>query len=216
MPNLLSAARLCAAPVFLWLLLGRHEALGAAVLLGALGATDWVDGWAARRFGQVSALGKLLDPAADRALLLAAVAGALVAGAVPAWLAAVVAAREALVLAGASLVVVSGAERVEVVWVGKAGTFALMTALPLFLAGHSGVSWHRVAGDLAWAAAALGVAGGWVAAARYAPRVRRAIAEARRSPAPATDVPAPDRPAPAVPAPDVPAPAVPPSARVAQ
>src|SRR5258708_37700322 len=77
-PNLISAARLLCVPVFLWMLWEAHPARrGAAVLLAVLGATDWVDGWIARHFDQGSELGKILDPAADRVLLVAAAVGLL-------------------------------------------------------------------------------------------------------------------------------------------
>src|SRR5690606_16206416 len=70
-PNAISAARLLCVPLFLWLLWGAEERVGAAWLLAVLGASDWVDGYIARRFDQGSELGKVLDPTADRALLLA-------------------------------------------------------------------------------------------------------------------------------------------------
>ena len=86
LPNALSLVRLLCVPLFLWLLFGRHDRGAAAYLLGALGATDWVDGYVARRWHQVSTVGKVLDPAADRVLLVAGVIAILVDGAVPAWI----------------------------------------------------------------------------------------------------------------------------------
>src|ERR1700686_5796925 len=72
-PNLISVGRLLCVPVFLWMLWEPHPARrGAAILLAVLGATDWVDGWIARHFDQGSELGKILDPTADRGLLVAA------------------------------------------------------------------------------------------------------------------------------------------------
>ena len=77
-PNLISAARLLCVPVFLWMLWEAHPARrGAAVLLAVLGATDWIDGWIARHFDQGSELGKILDPTADRVLLVASAAALL-------------------------------------------------------------------------------------------------------------------------------------------
>ena len=70
-PNLISLGRLACVPVFVWLL-ADDELLAAAALLAVLGATDWVDGWIARHFDQGSELGKVLDPVADRILLLVA------------------------------------------------------------------------------------------------------------------------------------------------
>jgi len=84
-PNLITLLRLCCLPVFLWLLLGRDDRAAAAWLLGGLGATDWVDGWVARRFDQVSEFGKMFDPTADRLLFLVAIVAILVDGSAPAW-----------------------------------------------------------------------------------------------------------------------------------
>ena len=83
-PNVITLVRLLCIPLFLWLLFGAHRQTAAAVLLGVLGATDWVDGYVARRFGQVSTLGKVLDPTADRLLVGTAVISIMVYGAVPA------------------------------------------------------------------------------------------------------------------------------------
>ena len=79
-PNLISVVRLACVPVFLWLLWGEDEPIAAAVLLAVLGATDWVDGYIARHFDQGSELGKILDPIADRVLLVAAAVALLVDG----------------------------------------------------------------------------------------------------------------------------------------
>lgn len=175
-PNLLSLVRLACVPLFVWLLFGPGEVVVAASLLAALGCTDWVDGYVARHFHQVSTVGKVLDPTADRALLAAGAIGAVAYGAVPVWLFAVVLAREALVSAGVLALAARGAPRLDVTWIGKAGTFALMVALPLFLFGDSALPWRSYPGDAAWAFAALGVAGAWLAAAGYVPRARRALA----------------------------------------
>ena len=186
-PNLISLIRLLCVPVFVWLLFGTnppHRA-AAAYLLGALGATDWVDGYIARHFGQVSTLGKILDPAADRILLGVGIICIMIDGAVPLWLGLTVVIREALV----SLVVVAlaalGARRIDVQWVGKAGTFALMFAFPLFLAGHAqDLSWHRLAHVLAWCFAVPGLPLSLYAAVTYIPLARRALAEGRVASAP--------------------------------
>ena len=68
-PNVITLVRLLCIPIFLWLLFGVHRQTAAAVLLAVLGATDWVDGYVARRYGQVSTFGKVLDPTADRLLV---------------------------------------------------------------------------------------------------------------------------------------------------
>src|SRR5438477_4639982 len=99
LPNAVSVARLGLVPVFVWLLFGRHDREAAAWLLAGLGATDWVDGYAARHLDQVSTVGKVLDPTADRVLLGAAVVAILVDGSAPLWVGLAVAVREALVSA---------------------------------------------------------------------------------------------------------------------
>ena len=68
-PNLVTLLRLAGIGAFVWLLFGEDRQTYAAVLLAVLGATDWVDGFVARRFHQVSNIGKVLDPVADRMLV---------------------------------------------------------------------------------------------------------------------------------------------------
>ena len=178
-PNALSLGRLLCVPVFLWLLFGRDDRASAAWLLGALGATDWVDGYVARHFNQVSTHGKVLDPVADRVLLIVAAVALIADHAVPRWFAVVVLVREALVSLAVLALAAAGARRIDVQWAGKAGTLALMTSLPLFLMSHSTVGWHRGAGVVAWVFAFPGLALGWYAAITYVPEARRALAEGR-------------------------------------
>src|SRR5947199_6495829 len=82
-PNALSLGRLACVPLFLYLLFGRENRLGAALLLAGLGITDWVDGYVARHFNQVSNVGKILDPVADRILLVVGMIAILIDGSVP-------------------------------------------------------------------------------------------------------------------------------------
>lgn len=180
LPNGLSALRLACVPVFVVLLVqpGRADWLPAAVLLGALGATDWVDGFLARRLGQVSTVGKVLDPAADRLLLVTAAVSTVALGAVPVAVAALALAREALVAAGFLYVAAAGGHRMDVQLVGKAGAFGLMCALPLFLAGHSGVAWHRAAEILGWVFAVPALVLAWASLLTYARAARRVLAGA--------------------------------------
>ncbi len=191
-PNGFTAVRLACIPLFVWLV-SRPDHRGwfpAAVLLAALGATDWVDGQLARRLHQVSTVGKVLDPTADRLLLVAAAVSIIVVGAVPVWVAVVALAREVLVAAGFLVVAALGGRRMDVSLAGKAGTFALMVALPLFLAGHSNVGWHHLAEILAWVATAPGLGFGWYSAVTYVPKARAALAAAaaeRAAPRPLDD-----------------------------
>src|SRR4029453_2802755 len=131
-PNVISLVRLACAPVFVWLL-ADDELLAAAALLAVLGASDWVDGWIARRFDQGSELGKVLDPVADRILLLVAAVALMIQGSVPLVFGVLVLLREAAISVAVLALAAAGARRIDVQWVGKAGTLALMFALPLFL-----------------------------------------------------------------------------------
>jgi cardiolipin synthase len=178
-PNLITTVRLGCLPVFVWLLFGAHRQTAAAVLLGVLGATDWVDGFAARRWHQVSTLGKVLDPVADRVLVLTGVSSIIVAGAVPLWLGVATIAREVLVSGAVLLLASLGAERIDVLWVGKAGTFGLMFAYPTFLLAHGHAGWQHPFAVIAWVCAIPGLALAWVAAAAYVPRSRQALARGR-------------------------------------
>src|SRR5215207_9326519 len=96
LPNAISLVRLACAPVFVWLL-ADEELLAAAALLAILGASDWVDGWIARRFDQGSDLGKVLDPVADRILLLVAAVALMIQGSVPLMFGVLVLLREAAI-----------------------------------------------------------------------------------------------------------------------
>src|SRR5947199_4952403 len=135
-PNVVTVVRLLCVPVFLWLLFDQHQRAAAALLLGGLGATDFVDGYIARHFHQVSTVGKVLDPLADRILLMTGVAAILVDGSVPPFVAWAALVREVLVAGAFLLLAALGARRIDVQWAGKAGTFGLMFAFPFFMIGH--------------------------------------------------------------------------------
>lgn len=179
-PNLISLVRLACIPLFLYLLFGRENRYLAAWLLGGLGATDWVDGSIARRFHQVSTVGKVLDPTADRLLVGVGVIAILIDGSVPAWVAWATIVREALVSLAVVGLAALGAKRIDAQWVGKAGTFALMTAFPLFLASKSHASWADQARVGAWVFAIPGLILAWYAAATYVPIARQALRDGRQ------------------------------------
>jgi len=151
-PNVITFVRLACLPLYLVILLGHDQRFEAALLLGALGATDWVDGYIARRFGQVSTLGKVLDPVADRLLFFVGIAGILLIDppGAPVWFCWMVIAREVFVSAATLGLAAMGAKRIDVTWFGKAGTFALMFAFPLFLAGSSTKSSAPIFQALGW------------------------------------------------------------------
>jgi cardiolipin synthase len=178
-PNVITLVRLSLLPLFLWLLFAQEDRASAAFLLAALGATDFLDGYIARRFHQVSDLGKVLDPVADRLLFFVGIGGILIDGSVPVWFAVAVLVREVLV-AGATLGLAAlGARRIDVTWFGKAGTFCLMIAFPLFLLSESTIAWDDLAGTLAWVVGLPGLALSWYAALLYVPLARQALREGR-------------------------------------
>ena len=174
-PNLITLVRLLCIPLFLWVLFGLHRQTDAAVLLAALGSTDWIDGFVARRYHQVSTLGKVLDPAADRILVATAVIAVIVHGAVPVWFGVATLAREALVSVMVLLLAALGAARINVLWIGKAGTFALMFSYPAFLLSYGTASWQGPIRVIAWICGLLGLALAWAAAAGYVAPARNAL-----------------------------------------
>ncbi len=182
--NAVTVLRLLAIPVYLVLVLATDHRAIAAWLLGVLGATDWVDGFLARRLHQVSALGKVLDPTADRILVVAGLVSVAVVGAVPWWFAGLTLAREVIV-SGVTLVLAAlGARRIDVLYWGKVSTFALMTTYPLFLLcsnpHHAAlVAWQRDGRVAGYVVGGLGLALAWVVAAGYVGPARRALAEGR-------------------------------------
>ena len=182
LPNLITVVRLGCIPWFLWLLVSQEDRTAAALLLGALGATDWVDGWIARRFDQVSEVGKVLDPTADRLLLVVALLAIVDDGSIPIWFAVIVLVREVLIGLAALFLLMVGVRRIDVTWWGKTGTFALLWAVPCFLAGQSTVPGAWAFEVTAWIFGIPGLAISWFAAWGYVPVARSAIQEWRTSP----------------------------------
>lgn len=161
----------------MWLLLVNEDCISAAILLGVLGSTDWIDGWFARRFGQVSEFGKIFDPTADRLMMLTAVIATWVDGAIPWWFAGLTLLREVLITTAAVGLGVLGAERFDVSWWGKTGTFLLMFAYPLLLAGSSSIGVADALRLLGWLCGIPGLAISWYAAVGYVPMARKALSE---------------------------------------
>jgi|TARA_B100001105_G_scaffold98972_1_gene79070 cardiolipin synthase len=179
LPNLITLLRLACIPWFLWLLFDVGNRTDAAILLGALGATDWVDGWIARRFDQISDVGKLLDPIADRLLLVVALVSMMVDGSVPTWFAVSVLVREVLIGLVGLVLLAMGVPRIDVTWWGKTGTFALLFAVPFFLAGESTAFANEAFAVGAWVFGVPGLLISWAAGWSYVPVAREALARRR-------------------------------------
>jgi len=135
-PNALSVMRLALIPVFIWLLLDVDSPGWAFVVLFVSGLSDWLDGKLARWLGQSSRLGALLDPAADRLYVIIIPICFGIQGYVPWWLIGLIIARDVLLLATAPLLASRGVTALPTLYIGKAATFALMSAFPWLLAGQ--------------------------------------------------------------------------------
>lgn len=131
-PNLISVARLALVPVFLWLLFGKDDPAGAGTLFFFIAWSDWVDGYLARRLDQVSELGKVLDPLADRVAVFVAVVFGWVAGVLAPWFAAALIVRESLVGLAAVYLLLRGERTIEVRYLGKVATFQVYSAVTWF------------------------------------------------------------------------------------
>lgn len=179
LPNIITVVRLSMLPVFLWLLFGREDRVWAASILGALGATDFLDGYIARHWHQVSNIGKILDPVADRLLFFVGGVAIIVDGSIPLWVAWLVLVREVLVSLATVGLALAGAKRIDVTWFGKAGTFCVMVAFPMFLASEGQLFWRDEARVLAWGFAVPGLVLGYIALVMYVPIGLRALREGR-------------------------------------
>ncbi len=137
LPNLITLGRLFAVPAAVWLMLQHRLDVAFLVFVGA-GISDAVDGWLARVRNARSALGALLDPVADKALLVSVYVTLAAIGVLPDWLAILVVFRDVLIVGGLLLLWVLGVPtRIRPLLVSKANTFAQITlaALALLLAG---------------------------------------------------------------------------------
>jgi len=178
-PNVITLMRLLCLPLYWYLLFGANNRVGAAVLLAVLGATDWIDGYIARNFNQVSNFGKSFDPTADRLLFFVGIVGIMVAQAAPLGLCIVVLVREVLVGGTTVIITAMGSKPVAVTWYGKAGTFSLMFAFPIFLGASADLAISPVLTVIAWGWAIPGVVLSYYAAFRYIPLWRVNLREAR-------------------------------------
>jgi cardiolipin synthase (CMP-forming) len=181
-PNAFTLVRLCCIPVFLYLLLGRDNQIAAAWLLGGLGATDWVDGWLARRLNQTSEFGKMFDPIADRLLFIVGIAGIIIAGVAPLWVCWAVVIREVVVGGTVAIATIFfGMKRFDVAWVGKLATFLLMFAIPGFMLGSSTITGHTGFQIASWILGIPGLVLSYYTAVTYIPTIRASLREGREA-----------------------------------
>lgn len=179
LPNLLSLLRLALVPVFLVLLL-QERYLSALVVLALGGITDYLDGFFARRWNQVTRLGQLLDPAADRLYIFSSLIGLVYTGFIPVWLATVVIARDVLLLVVYPVLASHGYGPLPVHFLGKVGTFTLLYAFPLLLMAKLWTAAEFVILPLAWAFALWGVGLYWWAGIVYLRQVADVVKNSDR------------------------------------
>src|SRR5512132_3291979 len=173
-PNLISAIRILLIPLFVALIVDPDTTTAGLILFGVVVATDWVDGLVARRTGQVSELGKVLDPVADRLAIAAGLIALAIRGVFPWWAAALILVRDVAVFIVGVAVFWRSEVRIEVRWIGKIATFSLMTAIPFVSWGALGLPLAEAATVIGWAAFAVGIVEYYVAAFDYLREVRRA------------------------------------------
>ena len=174
-PNILSFVRLALVPVFLWLIIRGDDALALLVLVIS-SVTDYLDGVIARRFHQITRLGQLLDPAADRLFIFATLIGLSVRDIVPWWFLAVILARDLMLLGIGIGLANRGYGPLPVHHLGKVATFCLFYALPIIMLGQAFPAVAPIGDPIGWAFAVWGAFLYWWAGAVY---LRESIRVAR-------------------------------------
>ena len=182
-PNLISFARLCLLPVFLWAYLNEHYVAGVVILI-VVGISDFLDGFVARATGQVSALGKLLDPLADRLVIIAVLVAFGAKNTVPWILVAVIVGRDLIIMVAFAVLERRGLPRLPVNRTGKRATAAIFTgfgfaAASVVLKVSSSATLRGDAAvfrDIGLAFLVIGAVLYWAAGGLYATEMRRQLA----------------------------------------
>jgi cardiolipin synthase len=179
-PNALSAIRILLIPAFVVLLVDPDTRLVGFLVLGAVLSTDWVDGAIARRTGQVTELGKLLDPLADRLAMAVAILTFVAEDLFPVWAAALIVGRDAVVLGAAVWLALTDGPRIDVRPIGKIATFTLAWAIPMIAWGNAGLPFEDLVLALGWVFFPVGALEYYAAGVAYARDLRVAV-RARRA-----------------------------------
>lgn len=174
-PNAVSFVRLLLVPVFLWLVLGPEQDEWALIVLMVSGITDYLDGKLARSLNQISKIGAILDPVADRFFILAVVIGLGERGIIPWWLAIILPLRDVFLFSLIPFLRTRGYSSLPVHFLGKAATASLLYAFPLLLLGDAQGTVADLANVFGWAFTAWGVSLYWWGGVLYALQVRRLL-----------------------------------------
>ena len=177
-PNALSLLRLIGVPVFLWAILTRRDGVALAIVVVG-GWTDYLDGVLARRFNQLSRVGQLLDPAADRLYILATLVGLTVRDIVPLELTLLLVGRDAVLAVALPVLRHYGYGPLPVHFLGKAATFNLLYSFPLLLLGDGDGAFARASAAVGWAFALWGTGLYLWAGVLYVMQAARLVAAAR-------------------------------------
>lgn len=171
-PNLLSFLRLIGVPYFYWLITVKHSYGIAIIVLFVSGATDWLDGYAARKLNQRTRLGELLDPLVDRLYVVAAILALVITDELPIILLALFLLRDAFMLVLVALLKREGYQGFPVHFIGKAATMNLLWAFPLVLLGTFSGAAGTVAHNISLAFLIWGLALYWYGAVLYTRQYR--------------------------------------------
>jgi cardiolipin synthase len=173
-PNLLSMLRLVLVPFFLWAVIGGSYVLALLILVAA-SLSDLLDGYLARRLDQITRLGQLLDPAADRLYIFAALVGLAANSLVPWWIVIVIVARDVFLLILGVVLANHGFGPLPVHQLGKVATFALFFGLPVIMLGLAFPAVQPVSAPIGWAITIWGAFLYWWAGIIYAIETARVI-----------------------------------------
>ncbi|CAI3795256.1 CDP-alcohol phosphatidyltransferase family protein [Pseudarthrobacter sp. MM222] len=165
-PNVLTVVRFLGVPIFIWLVLGPREYGYGALILAIMASTDWVDGYIARRFNQMSHLGRVMDPIADRLALIAVAVTLVIAGVVEWWYLAALLIPDAIMLA-VSLYYFHSHPDLPVSRVGKIRTGLLLVGTPLLVLSKLAIPASEIYAVVAWLFLGLGLVGHWIAGYNY-------------------------------------------------
>lgn len=176
-PNAITVVRLAMLPTYVGLMADGRVVAG-SWFFGLLAFTDWIDGYIARRFNQVSEFGKVIDPVADRVVFFVGIGAAMYYDHFPTWFGVIILVREVSIAVLMVSATALGMERFPVTRLGKWATFALMSAVPWITIGTAG-GWWSAFTYLGWAAGIPGVVVSYVSFVKYIPTVRAHMASGR-------------------------------------
>lgn len=172
-PNAISVVRLLVCvPLTVWLISLPDERIGATISLAVFGATDWIDGFLARRWGQTTRVGAVLDPVADRVGIIAIILAMMAFGILAPWMVWTIIATD-LVVGVVGLLRFEGTKAAHVTWLGKTRTALIMAGLPLLLLGSARELAGTPVGDVATVMLSAGCLLHVAAGADYAWRIAR-------------------------------------------